>query len=277
MAVITVLSAKCSPGVSTTAAALAYSWPRPIVLADCDPGGGDLATGWLGHWLVDGYLGVDRGLLGYATATRHAPMGEPDAVEPHLQAVPVAPHVQLLRGLDGQAQHTAIGAASWRRLGEALRKRSASARADVVIDAGRFGPWTPPPLVELADLTLLAVRPLARHVLAAVHALPELARRVEPDRLQIAVLATTTTGTRDVRKALGHPIGLELPEDPRAAAVFSDGVNAGEPPTRSPLIRATAATASRLCHALNLSPPPHTGQTAAAPPERPQPVMGGNR
>lgn len=268
MAVITLVSAKCSPGVSTTAAVLAYVWPRPVLLADCDPGGGDLAAGWLGQWLVDGDIGVDRGLLSYATATRHASTAESDALEPHLQAVPVAPQARLLRGLDGQVQHTALGAASWQRLAAALREQALSGRADVLIDAGRFGERTPRPLLAVADLTLLALRPLPRHVLAAAHVLGELAQRVEPDRLGIAALATTTAGTRDVRKTIGFPVSLELPDDPRTARVFSDGANAGEPPTsRSSLIRAATTAATRLGHVLNLRPAPppeHTAETHAA-------------
>lgn len=279
MAIIALLSAKCSPGVSTAVAALAYTWPRPVVLADCDPGGGDLGGGWLGQWLVDGGIGVDRGLLSYATATRHAtPTGASD-LEPHLQAVPVAPHARLLRGLDGLAQHTAIGAACWQRLAHALHELSASGQADVLIDGGRYGAWTPRPLLGIADLTLLAVRPLARHVLASGQVIGDLARWVEPGRLGLAVLATSTGGTRDVRKAIGYPVGLELPDDPRTARVFSDGANAGEPSARSPLTRAATSASARLSQALNIrpAPPPAAEVAGSGGAGRSQASVGGPR
>ncbi len=48
MSVIALASAKGSPGVTTTALALAAVWPRRVLVADCDPSGGDLA-GWLGQ------------------------------------------------------------------------------------------------------------------------------------------------------------------------------------------------------------------------------------
>lgn len=279
MAVITLLSAKCAPGVSTAAAALAYTWPRPVILADCDPGGGDLDKGWLGHWLIDGGIGMNCGLLSYATATRHAAPAEPGDLQAHVQVVPVAPHAQLLRGLDGPTQHTAIGAAGWQRLAHALRALSDSGHADVLVDVGRYGAGTPRPLVGLADVTLLAVRPLARHVLAAGQMIGELARWVEPARLNLAVLATTTAGTRDVRKAIGYPVGLELPDDPRTACVFSDGANAGEPTPRSPLTRAAASASARLSQVLNMrpAPPPPTEAAVARAAEAAQATIGGPR
>jgi MinD superfamily P-loop ATPase len=44
---ITIVSGKGAPGATTTLAALAAAWPAPVLLADCDPDGGDLAPGWL--------------------------------------------------------------------------------------------------------------------------------------------------------------------------------------------------------------------------------------
>ncbi len=40
MAVIALTSASGSPGVTTTAVALAFLWPRPVVLVEADPTGG---------------------------------------------------------------------------------------------------------------------------------------------------------------------------------------------------------------------------------------------
>ena len=39
---IAVAADKGAPGVTTTAVALAAVWPRPVLLAECDPAGGDL-------------------------------------------------------------------------------------------------------------------------------------------------------------------------------------------------------------------------------------------
>ena len=43
MALIALFSAKGSPGVSTTAMLTAALWPRPSILVDADPMGGDIA------------------------------------------------------------------------------------------------------------------------------------------------------------------------------------------------------------------------------------------
>src|SRR6201990_669347 len=42
MALIAIASDKGAPGVTTAALALAAVWPRPVLLAECDPAGGDL-------------------------------------------------------------------------------------------------------------------------------------------------------------------------------------------------------------------------------------------
>ena len=38
MAILLLTSAGGSPGVTTLAVGLALTWPRPVLLADCDPG-----------------------------------------------------------------------------------------------------------------------------------------------------------------------------------------------------------------------------------------------
>ena len=43
---IALCSAKGAPGVTTSALALALSWPRPVILAELDPAGGDVLAGY---------------------------------------------------------------------------------------------------------------------------------------------------------------------------------------------------------------------------------------
>src|SRR5262245_38691680 len=47
VAIIAMVSAKGSPGVSTTALACTLSWNSRVVLAECDPAGGTVLTGYL--------------------------------------------------------------------------------------------------------------------------------------------------------------------------------------------------------------------------------------
>src|SRR5260370_41332100 len=64
MPLIVMASVKSSPGVTTTALALAAAWPAPQrLLLEADPAGGDLGP-WLG-------LPPSPGLVGLAPAARH--------------------------------------------------------------------------------------------------------------------------------------------------------------------------------------------------------------
>ena len=44
MALIAIAADKGAPGVTTACLALSLVWPRPVLLAECDPAGGDVIT-----------------------------------------------------------------------------------------------------------------------------------------------------------------------------------------------------------------------------------------
>jgi len=50
------------------AAALTLTWPRPVLLVDADPAGGDVVPG-----LLPGRVSTESGLLSWSVATRHLP------------------------------------------------------------------------------------------------------------------------------------------------------------------------------------------------------------
>ena len=82
---IAVAADKGAPGVTTTAVTLAAVWPRPVLLAECDPAGGDIA-----YWLPaegGGRLDPRRGLLSLGVAARR-----------DLQPAQLWTHAQKLRG-----------------------------------------------------------------------------------------------------------------------------------------------------------------------------------
>ncbi len=64
MALIAVTSAKGSPGASTAALAFTLTWRAHTILAECDPAGGDILSGYLGSLTMP----ADRGLLEVAMA-----------------------------------------------------------------------------------------------------------------------------------------------------------------------------------------------------------------
>jgi len=88
--VVAVIGAKGAPGATTAAVALALCWPRPVLLADADPAGGDIAAAGFRR------CRVGRGLLSFAAATRHAPRATAAELAAHVAAVPDAPGVLLL-------------------------------------------------------------------------------------------------------------------------------------------------------------------------------------
>ncbi|WP_374205847.1 hypothetical protein [Crossiella sp. S99.2] len=228
MAVIAIVSGKSAPGASTTAAALAYAWPVPLVLADCDPHGGDLATGWLSPWWLSGRLHTELGVLSFATATRHTTTITADLLTAHLQTVPPAPRARLLAGLADPAQAAALGDGGWQRLAEAFTAVSTNpgGAVDVLADCGRITDTTVPwPVLKAADLVLLAVRPVPRHLHSAQPALTALRERIPADRLGLAVCGTSQRGVREVQRLLGVPARLSMPEDAITARVFSDGAD----------------------------------------------------
>ena len=147
---IAVGAGKGSPGVTTTAVALAAVWPRPVLLAECDPAGGDIL-----YWLPaegGGRLDPRRGLLSLAVAARR------DLQPAHLWA-----HAQKLRGgLDvllgvTTAEQGAGLESLWGPVGGLL---SGLPQADVIADCGRLGADGPVyDLLAHAAAVVLVTRP----------------------------------------------------------------------------------------------------------------------
>ncbi|HEY7145979.1 MAG TPA: hypothetical protein VH637_17205 [Streptosporangiaceae bacterium] len=129
MALIAIAADKGSPGVTTSALALAAVWPRPVLLAECDPAGGDLA-----FWLpgADGAsLDTRRGLLSAALAARRGMA--PGQVWEHVQKVHGG--LDVLTGVTNAEQGAGLEGL-WGSIGTAL---AGVPQADVIADCGRVG------------------------------------------------------------------------------------------------------------------------------------------
>lgn len=246
---VTVVSGKASPGTTTTVALLASTWPRPVLVVDADPTGGDLLPGWLGPWWADGLLRGDRGVASLAAATHGLPAESIPAcaLAPHVQRVPAVTGARLLAGVESRAQARAIGDDGWQRVAGVLFDLS-STGPDVLVDAGRWDCDTAVPLLTNADVVLLAVRSYTRHLAAAYATWQALRRTVPDERLGLVCCASTPHGTRRVRASLDLPIRAMLPDDPATAAVFSDAASlpGRRNPRRRKLVRAAARAAQRL-------------------------------
>ncbi|MBK0870210.1 hypothetical protein INP57_25700 [Saccharopolyspora sp. HNM0986] len=243
MAITAVISALGAPGVSTTVAALATAWPGPLLAADADPVRGALVPGWLSRWWVDGRLTTETGVVTFAASTRRMTTVPAEGLAGHVHAVPHARHIRVLPGVLHAEQAIAIGSDGWSRLASALRDVTKSG-PDVLVDAGRWCPQTPWPLLNAADRVLLAVRPSLRSCSGSTDLARYLTDRYQ--RVELAVLAADSRQAADTAQALGVPVGFSLPEDAPSARVFSDGAEQPKHLHRRPLWKAIRSTARGL-------------------------------
>ena len=232
MAIVCLTSASGSPGVTTTAVGMAFSWPRPVLLVEADPTGG---SGVLAGFLR-GTTPYDAGLIELALS----PLGTADALRDVVR--PLSPNVSLVAGIRSHAQATALRDV-WDRLAAALRELDDSGQ-DVIVDAGRLGLMgSPTPLLDAADVTLL----VTRATLPAISAARSWAETVRqpatgwrhPGLLLIA--EGQPYRASEVAKVLGMPVVAALPDDPDAAAVYHRGAAPPKHFETGPYIRALQA------------------------------------
>jgi MinD-like ATPase involved in chromosome partitioning or flagellar assembly len=160
MSVIALTSAKGSPGVTTTALALAAVWPRRPLVAECDPIGGDLAYRFR--------QAPTPGLITLGPAARRGL--SPADVWTHTQII--SGSLPVLLGVLQPEQALALGPL-WDELPAAFAKVG----TDVLIDCGRLYQTSPAlPLVSTADLVIVMALPDAPGVTHVKGLLEMLAR-----------------------------------------------------------------------------------------------------
>lgn len=238
MSFIALVSAKGSPGVSTAALAFTLAWPAPTLLAECDPAGGDLLSGYLAKY----DLPTDRGVLPLASAALRGTAEEDflgqliDLDSPHRQRL-------VLPGITDPAQAASLSPA-WAHLGEFLSGLTQT----VIVDCGRLTATHPPwPLLARADLVLLVLRPQSlRTVSPAVPALSRMRREFNDGNGHIGLmLVGGGISPREIARHLVTPVLARLPWDPPTAAALC---GAGRARSWGPLMR-SAATAYGSLHA----------------------------
>jgi len=283
MALIAIAADKGSPGVTTAALALGAVWPRPVLLAECDPAGGDLVY----RYPAPNGEGLDprRGLLSLAVAARRGL--QPHQVWEHAQKLNGG--LDVLTGVTNAEQGAGLNPL-WGQVGRVL---AGVPQADVIADCGRIGTDGPHyDLLEAASVLLLLTRPAMGEVIrlrdrvnAVVTAFDRRGRRACP--IAVAVIADQ----RHIRRALGevgHVIaqgGLSgaqligaIADDPGAAAQLGEGAvgRLG----KSPLIRTAQDIAGQLAAVLPPLPitqaeTPQPGQQQWAGPSTPPPGLQG--
>ncbi len=223
MALVTVLSAKGAPGATTTAMLLASLWPRPTVLVDADPAGGDVA---LRLTRQDGRpLDPQRGLLSLLpSARRGAP---PELVHDHTQTALGGQAV--IAGLSGPEQSLAVGPL-WDALAQAFARLPG---VDVVVDAGQVHAHSPHlALVERADLVVCVFRPTAWSALHTRRRFEGLADLLADSPTRVAAVPVAGRSQQaDTAAAMATVVGewswvtahAPVALDPKAVVMFEGG------------------------------------------------------
>lgn len=253
MAVFVLTSATGSPGTTTTAVGLTLSWPRDVLLADCDREPSQA--------IQAGYLrGADLGGRGLATVARLHRERQP--VAPHLlqMSLPIKrQETELARHfLPGFSQPGAVRLFEhvWPELSTAF-SRLDEAGADVIVDAGHVGrDGLPLALLAEADAVSLVTRTSLRALASARLYLGLL--REQLDSLPAArPLGMMLVGpgrpysAAEIVAQFDVPCWGEVPFHERHAAVLSDGE---DEPRRFPdtnLMNQLRIIASRLAERLH--------------------------
>jgi hypothetical protein len=249
------LSAGGSPGVTTAALALSLGWPGQVILAECDPSGGDILAG-----LFAGHMPARNGLLALAIEAGQSPDAAAAALWPQLIELDDERGRLLLAGISDPRQGTAL-APAWPMLAATL----AAQPADVIADCGRLDTrGGPEPVLTVASLVVLVLRPSLRQVSKArarVEMLTQMLGR--SSRVALLLVGEGTHSPREVGRALGIPVAATLPHDAKAAALLSDGIGSRRGLQARPLIRAAGPAGRALREA--------AGSSAAGQPARPGP------
>ncbi len=271
MTTVALCSAKGSPGVSTACLALALMWPKPVVLVDADPAGGDLLPGFF-----RGEQPAGRGVLALTLDARSSSMRE----LLWLQVLPITDSKAWL--LPGVSSPRQLRSVDWAQLAATLPGLQYQLKpVDALTDLGRLRPESevtrpdspgPEPLLQAADLVVIAFA----GTLAAVRAAQ---LRVEPLQallgdgpgragrlVGVLVGRPRPYGEGEIARALGIPVVSALPHDTRTANTLMAGAPARRGWRAAPLMRAASATADllvQLAAAHRVEPPPAPARRAA--------------
>ena len=281
MNLVLLMAGKGSPGVTTAAVALGAIWPRRVLLAECDAGGGDLIYRY--RSASGAALAQGRGVVSLATALR----SDSYAGLAWTHAQEIAGGLPVLVGPASPAQVSSIGY-SWQKLAASL---AAVAEGDVLVDCGRLVADAPAlRFMPYASLVVMLTRPTAEgaaHLASALRGLsahlagaapspsrPDLPFAQSPAGVpvRVVVVADRGRGPVQVKEVSDALVAEGTPTEVAGYLEFDptgEGGLRGKPTRhldRSPLISSARNLASTLDRWL---PSPPVQQDEASAPELP--------
>lgn len=214
MSLFALASLKGAPGTTTLACLVAATWPldRRVLVAECDPCGGDLAPRF--------ELLTTKGCLSLATAARR----DPDSVvpDPHVQRLPGG--LEVLVG-GSSAEMTLAQSVTRANVNHAVVAIARS--VDVVADLGRLAVPYDECRELLQEAAAVGVLVGPDHASVA-HAIDqrELLTDLCGERLSLMIVGRGACRSQDIESLTGIRVSAEIPNDPAAAAVAS-GMSGG--------------------------------------------------
>lgn len=245
---VALASIKGAPGVTSTALTLAAVWPRPVVVLEADPAGGDLA--YRCRAAHGGPVYAPKGLLTLAGEVRGG-VRSAGVVFDHSQML--ACGVNLLQGVNSAGQSRGLDGL-WTQVAGACTV----ADVDVIADLGRIDPTSPVlplaqsarHLIPVASASLESVMhlsnglealagPLVRH--SAVSIRPVL---IGPD----SHAQRDCADLNDLLARAGMPLAatVPVPYDPKSLTRLEQGEKATGRLGRTLLLRAARQLASTI-------------------------------
>jgi hypothetical protein len=241
--VVALTSLAGAPGVTTTAAALAVHWPRPVLLIEADTSAvSTLRPGFFRANLPTRSGGIEN--LSYAMS--RSMLESSDILNPSFaisiavhelapiaeRPIPALPAGHQMWVVPGFVNHTVIDGvrSMWPRLPNLLAALSET-NTDVILDLGRLSIDDPRlALLDTADQVIIAMSTslidlVRNHQRLEVPDLKDRARALAGERYWMLLneAPAQQLPARDFTSLLGLPAVATLPHDPIGAAVFSHG------------------------------------------------------
>jgi len=205
-----------SPGVTTAALALAFGWPAPVIVAECDPSGGSVLAGTMA-----GHLPGGPGLVEHAIEAGRNPIAAASGLASQLVPLDAKRTRMLLPGLTDPRQAAGLSAA-WPAVAGSLTAQP----YDVIADCGRLdgGAGAPLAVISAASTVVMVLRPTLRQAWAARPRVEMLVQLLGgTGRIVLLLTGAGTYPAREIAGALDLEVAASLPDDSRSAAVLSDG------------------------------------------------------
>ena len=254
MSVVALASARHSPGVTTATLLAAAAWPRPVLVLEADPAGGDLVC-----WCR---LRSEPNLLTLAAVARSRV--EPADTWANAQPLAGASSVRaVVAPVDPRQADAALAALIRAGLPSAL---GGLPDTDVLVDVGRLGPHSPAlGLLLEADVAVLVCRPRLNEI-DHLHTRAAWLKAEGVSDLRLVVVGHGPWSAAEAARAAGIPkVGAVLPDDPRGAAILAGEDRGGRSLGRSALWRSAATLVEGLAPpALSADGGPEAGEAGTA-------------